>query len=672
MPVKNYLILVFFILAIFSTSISPAFANHQCGNGICQPSGHHNESCSSCASDCGMCPAPSPTPTPVPTASPSPTPMPSGTPTPSPTPSGSSAPNPTPSPESNSSKDATQQNSITISAEPRVSLQTLFTSPTRNTTVEFAGSASIEGGSIKQIEYSFTRGAQWAVASTTNNLFSFSQQLSEGSYQVWVRAKSQNGRYTESSNYAVSSFVIATTPPTVRLDVLPSSHKVKDIVISGSVVASLGGVRYVEVTLDGGTTWERANLRGNSFQLTGVGLEDDNYLVQARAIDNAGNIATSASQQIVIDTIPPRIGGSQQKVGPLAVVPDQDNSVSVSVNTPLTVTLSMKGGVIKAHATLNNKTFELKKIAGTQLWTTNVFATSTGTFPLSISAEDGAQNETTRKLFDIQVAASGKLFDQDTQQPVDQVKVFVYSLDQSTQQWVLWDGLTFGQQNPVTPTDSFYGYFLPSGTYYIEVKAPSYKTTQTTRFSLDKTTPVAFPLGLSQNRGITLGQIRFSIPSLIPAIHYIDDISTIPIKNNLASTSAIPLSAELTTIDGSPVKLNSIITKKTLVTFLSTWSDSSQEQASILELLNSSLQSDGQFQLVAIAIQDTPEMVNSFMRRGGYSFPILVDRDGILTNEYPIGSLPSHAVTDAEGKTLQSMYGVYSATELEQLLSSKP
>jgi hypothetical protein len=84
------------------------------------------------------------------------------------------------------------------------------------------------------------------------------------------------------------------------------------IVISGTVSDTGSGIATVEVSTDGGYHWQPARLTNGGWEFNWVTPEDQagvTYPVQARAIDNAGNVSNLASRQIIVDDRPAEILG---------------------------------------------------------------------------------------------------------------------------------------------------------------------------------------------------------------------------------------------------------------------------------------------------------------------------------------------------------------------------
>ncbi len=78
------------------------------------------------------------------------------------------------------------------------------------------------------------------------------------------------------------------------------------VVVNGSLTAQLGNNEKAQISLDGGTTWIDLTVTGTTWRYTdGRTLTDGTYQYQVRVIDNAGNVGSTDSQDVVIDLTKP-------------------------------------------------------------------------------------------------------------------------------------------------------------------------------------------------------------------------------------------------------------------------------------------------------------------------------------------------------------------------------
>lgn len=630
-----------------------AWANNACGGGSSDPSTLAG----------GIVVA---APTPVPTSTPTPT-------TATPDPNATATPTPT---------GTTTTTTFTTVYYPSVILNTYSQDPTGETSLTFSGKSRIEQGTIKGVEYSLDDGSTWSSAQASDGTFdetsedyTFTATFAEGIHTIKVRAKSAAGVYTQSSSYASDAVTIATTPPKVTLDEF-SSNPINNQTpnISGTVTSSFASILSVEVSLDNGQTWLAAKLSGNKFSFTPDKLEDGNYEITTRATDAAGGSTESETKTLIIDTIQPIIGGSMIALGPQVLTPTGDGLFQVVAGAQITIGLSMKGGVIEANVTSEDETFPLAKIAGTNLWSGTLTFDKSGSKLLKVFAVDGAGNKIDRELILLLVEDFGQVVDKNNNNPVSDAEVFVYFFDTTTNSWVLWEGKSYGQENPQkTDATGHYSFMVPSGRYYLEVRAPGYKIMQSEILDLTKSTALNFNFPLDPLIKISfklpfVGEINITLPSFSPP-QTLPNIEAVVAKQTPA-IARLTLSAKTQAPDFSLPNINDHMTSPSdnqvprLLTFIALWSPHSLEQIPILDEVDASLQRPGS--ITAISLQESLFGTKTFMQRGGYNLEVLVDKNGQSAIDYKVTTLPQHFFIDAKGEIHEVFIGVLSK---EQLLS---
>lgn len=621
-----------------------------------------------------------PTPAPTSTPTPTPTPPPGATATPTPT----SGPTPTPNPDVTATPTPTTSSSSSSSSTtyyPSVNLTSYSPDPTNKTSLSFSGTTSLEQGTIELVEYTLTDGADWISAQLSNGNFTFTtSKLAEGAHTIKVRAKSTAGVYTKSESYASDTVTIITTPPTVILDKF-SQNPTNDITptITGSVTSKLGTVTRVEVSLDNGVAWIPVGQSAGRFQLTAEELEDGNYQIIARAIDNAGNIGRSASQTLIVDTIPPIIGGGMQALGPQILTPNENGSISVVAGTEITIAMSMKGGVTEAEIQTTDGIFKLLPQLGTNMWVGKVRFEREGEKLFTISAVDGADNKTERPFNTLWVEQFGVVEEKENKQAIKNAEVSLYYFETVTQQWIVWEGKSYGQENPQKTDDKgSYSFMVPAGKYYVGVTAPGYHPTQSQILTLSATSMLNFTIPLRSKPKLTfslpfIGDVTLMIPTFTPPDALRAMVASPQVvSGKLAPPTPVSTAAEFTlpNLENKDVKLSNFKGKKTALIFLAPWSSLSVEQASILSLANKDLPKDST--ILGVSLQESTATTQTFMQRGHYSFPIVADRDGKTATDYNVTVLPHHVFIDSRGKIYETYSGVLTKNELMEKISNMP
>lgn len=674
-------IAAFLVLILFFAFFTHFAFAAACGNGSCQTS--QGETCLTCPADCGVCPTPTSVPTSTPTTAPeqptnTPTPTTEPTATPTPTTSSSSPPTSTPTPT------PTPTPSIYY---PFVVLSPYGLNPTNQASLTFLGKANIGQGTISAVEFSIDSSSYWQQASPIDGSFNSNtetfmfttQSLSEGQHAILVRAKSNVNVYTQENLYETDNVIVVTTKPTIILEPIPQvPTKNQTPTIRGTVtVSDLTTISKVEVSNNDRKTWFTADVKDNSFSLTFKKLEDANYSIVVRATDAVGNVEESATQRLIIDTIPPTLGGAMIMFGNQTVTPNPDGTIQAVTGIPINMILSLKGGVTQANISTNSESFELKPIQGTNLWTAILLFKIVGENPLVLSAQDGAFNKIEKKLQTISVETPGKAYNSSTLAPLENVKVSVFYFDFISNTWDIWDAEGFGQKNPfLTKSDGAYSFMVPPGRYYIQVNLPGFDVLQSEILDFSKTSLIRFYLPLVLKPHVTIvlpfiGSITFSFSSFFPTktLSVLQEDKNFTVHAPVAQPTQA-LSFSLPDKNNNFVTLSSFAGKKVLLTFFSTWTPHSVGQASILSKISQSIFSNQSIQ--GIIVQESRTTADIFMRRGQYQFNYLVDEIGTTANSYNVTVLPQHFFIDSKGIIRETISGVLDENTILEKLNQLP
>lgn len=667
---------VFLIWAFSFVLVTPAFATHQCGNGTCS----HGETTANCCSDCGCasalesciansCIAPTSTPAaPTPTATPDP---------------GQPASTPTPTQSSSSGSSAGSSSSTSVTYYPSVALAVFSPNPTNKASLTLLGTASIEQGTIALVEYTLTDGRIWIQAQSADGDFNGKDEhfrftvsnLAEGTYTIKARAKSGAGVFTQDGSYASQTVTIATTPPQVTLDkITPNPTKNQTPVLTGKVSAKFADITRVEVSIDDRKSWQVAKRLGNTFSIALTKLEDGNYTVHARAFDSAGNSGLSDMQVLIIDTIPPIIGGGMQALGPQILIPDKNGMVSVVAGTDTTIAMSMKGGVTEVQVHTASDSFPLSAKTGTNIWIGKIKFESGGAKTLAISAVDGAGNSTERKFHTLNVEDSGKVADKKTKRSIENATVTLYFYETVSRQWIVWEAESYGQKNPQkTGKNGNYSFMVPSGKYYLEIKAAGYNSLESEIIQVSQTSIINYLLTPTPKPKVEFtlpffGKVVLSFPTFSPPETF--SVSKALAQKqltgeNLNFQAGVPAPAlSLPNLVNKEISIPSFKGKKLLLSFIAPWSPLSLEQAPILSEVSKDLKKDQA--VLVVSLQESIATTQTLMKKGNYMFSVVADKDGNTAADYNVTILPHHVFIDSEGKIRETFTGVLTKEEMQK------
>ncbi|WP_241189367.1 Ig-like domain-containing protein [Pseudomonas chlororaphis] len=186
---------------------------------------------------------------------------------------------------------------------------------TSATSIAVKGTLSQELPSGARVQVSSDGGLTWANAATTGTSWIFEDPTVHGDSVVVYQARvvAAGGAVVDSTSQEVTFDTSAPAASALIESITedrgasPSDFITNDnrLVINGSLSDAAEATDRVEVSLNGGNTWEMAAFEDGkwSLDMTDRELADGTYIVQARVVDAAGNRGTISSQVLVIDTV---------------------------------------------------------------------------------------------------------------------------------------------------------------------------------------------------------------------------------------------------------------------------------------------------------------------------------------------------------------------------------
>lgn len=121
---------------------------------------------------------------------------------------------------------------------------------------------------------------------------------------------------------------------------------------------------------------------------------------------------------------------------------------------------------------------------------------------------------------------------------------------------------------------------------------------------------------------------------------------------------AVPAPAlDLAGLDGTLYQLSDYQGRVVVVNFWSTWCAPCRREMPALEDAWQRLRPSG-VMVLGVAIQDDPEMVERFLQETRVTFPILIDRDGGVSQRWSFSGIPATFVLDKEGRIVYRALGL--------------
>ncbi|MGO3412464.1 MAG: Ig-like domain-containing protein [Kluyvera intermedia] len=279
---------------------------------------------------------------------------------------------------------------------------------TSDNQISLKGTLGSALGSGDHAQISLDGGVTWINVSVSGLSWTYvdGRTLADGDYNYQLRVIDDAGNISATASQVVT---IDTTVPdaskVITIDSisddtgLSSSDFITNdtsLTVNGSLGATLSDGEYAQISTDGGVTWQNVNVTGNTwFYVDGRTLDNATYTYYVRVVDAAGNVGSSAQQQVTVDTVAPD-AAITISVDNIAVDTGFDNNDFLTSSTSYTlngtlgaqlgageyVQVSMDGGTTWVYATVN----------GTQ-WSYNDARTLTdGSYNYQVRVIDQAGN----------------------------------------------------------------------------------------------------------------------------------------------------------------------------------------------------------------------------------------------------------------------------------------
>ncbi|QLG83598.1 Ig-like domain-containing protein [Enterobacter roggenkampii] len=192
---------------------------------------------------------------------------------------------------------------------------------TSSTSYTLHGTLGAELGAGEYVQVSMDGGTTWVYATVSGTQWSYSdtRTLTDGSHNYQVRVVDQAGNVGATTSQAVT---VDTQAPQYGITIDSISDDTGQsgsdfitmdttLTINGSLGSALASDERVQISLDGGNTWLDTTVTNQRWSYTDTrALPDGDYTYQVRIIDQAGNVGSTASQVVTVDTTPPTTVGT--------------------------------------------------------------------------------------------------------------------------------------------------------------------------------------------------------------------------------------------------------------------------------------------------------------------------------------------------------------------------
>jgi thiol-disulfide isomerase/thioredoxin len=512
-----------------------------------------------------------------------------------------------------------------------------------STTYHYQISASNENETVNTVDDTFTTSAADVSITTTTTV---------------------TNTVTNTVQNTITKILSDTTPPTVSI----TSDFSKTLKESGEITGNAtdtglvnAGISSLEYSVDSGKNWlpitdvATPNTKKTDFSFFPNLKDDGNYIIKVRVKDLSGNTGISKPYTLIIDRLPPAVGGNLFLLGPLVLHPNYEGKVFTIENLPINLTLSAVGGPLSINLFSGTEKFALKKNTESGLWFGTIQLKEVGNYTLKAKSIDGGKNETEKEINTIVVLPAGKV--SDTQGKIIQkAKVSVYTLEKTTNHYVLWESEPYSQINPQLTDDlGSYRFVLPPGKFYLQIEASDKIKLRTEIFELASVTPINQSFQMEMSSFWTKWWPKIAKTTISSATE------SEPESTNLLTNKPI-IDFDLSTPEINFSNL-SILGKPTLISFFASWDPTSSDQIKELDLLKKENEGLGVY---AVDLQESNSKAKIFKKIGGFNFDIIADPDGFFVLPLSIKALPTHLFIDKKGIIKSVLDGYLSKNNLLQ------
>ncbi|MEJ0040397.1 MAG: Ig-like domain-containing protein [Gammaproteobacteria bacterium] len=214
---------------------------------------------------------------------------------------------------------------------------------TSDRTLMFNGTLGAVLVSGEGVQISLDGGATWLSASVAGTAWSYDNtgtSLADGTYDVRARVIDVAGNVGQTASQslvidnAAPSATAAISAITTDSGLSASDYTTSDqtLVVNATLTGVLAGGEKVQISLNGGSTWQDATLvSGSTYSLNNTGntLAAGDYTFAARVVNAAGNASAAGLQAVVIDTTGPAI----TSIGLTAIATDTTSALAAGTGS---------------------------------------------------------------------------------------------------------------------------------------------------------------------------------------------------------------------------------------------------------------------------------------------------------------------------------------------------
>lgn len=130
-----------------------------------------------------------------------------------------------------------------------------------------------------------------------------------------------------------------------------------------------------------------------------------------------------------------------------------------------------------------------------------------------------------------------------------------------------------------------------------------------------------------------------------------------PLSSTGAGKGQVAPNFTLTDMQGQNVSLTDLKGKVVILNFWATWCPPCREEMPSMEMLYRKFKDQGLVILAVNVEQDGAKLVQSFLQRTPYTFPILLDGNAEVQNLYKVFRFPESYIIDRNGNVVEKVIG---------------
>ncbi|MBU8914230.1 MAG: TlpA family protein disulfide reductase [Spirochaetales bacterium] len=138
-------------------------------------------------------------------------------------------------------------------------------------------------------------------------------------------------------------------------------------------------------------------------------------------------------------------------------------------------------------------------------------------------------------------------------------------------------------------------------------------------------------------------------------------LGMMPFQNRIPSEDFV-----LATLEGDEQALADYHGKVVFLNFWATWCPPCREEMPSMQTLYDELSDDG-LEIVAVNVLEAEDTVSAFVEENGFTYPVLLDRDGRVSLRYSVRAYPTTYILDRAGNVIAVRQGFHNWSTPEMI-----